>query len=169
MLNPAKKKVHDLVFLGVKLLSEMVRGTADVIKRGRERERGQVINEREWVSWANAIVILIFENTLRTIHIVPAISTPKSAWRSTTQRAAILWQGPGQARVRVGGTDASRSPRHNAVNSTFPPPMQVANDSAQAVAKTRKCRAPLPRPFYPDLMFAFGLISIDRVYLVCTT
>lgn len=35
-----KKKVHDLVFLGVKLLSEMVRGTADVIKRGRERERG---------------------------------------------------------------------------------------------------------------------------------
>lgn len=47
MLNPAKKKVHDLVFLGVKLLSEMVRGTADVIKRGRERERGQVINERE--------------------------------------------------------------------------------------------------------------------------
>lgn len=34
--NVAKKRVHDLVFLGVKLLSEMVRGTADVI---REAER----------------------------------------------------------------------------------------------------------------------------------
>lgn len=83
----------------------------------RQRERGQVINEREWVSWANAIVILIFENTLRTIHIVPAISTPKSAWRSMTQRAAILWQGPGQARVRVGG---QIHPDHLTTTPSFP-------------------------------------------------
>lgn len=150
------------------ILSNVTWLKAQLMWSERQRKRGQVINESEWVSWANAIVILIFENTLRTIHIVPAISTPKSAWRSMTQRAAILWQ----ARVRPGAVRGGD--RHIQIYSTLrclfhiSTSMQVANDSARRVSKTRKCCALLLWPFHPDL-FAFGVISIDWVYLPYTT
>lgn len=110
-----KKKRHDLLFFGMKMLSDTISSVVDVIREAEER--GQVINEREWVSWANAIVILIFENTLRTIRIVPTISTPKSAWRSMIQRAAILWQ----ARVRPGsGRGGQTRPDYLAITLSFP-------------------------------------------------
>lgn len=133
----------------------------------RQRKRGQVINECEWVSWANAIVIPIFENTLRTIHIVPAISTPKSAWRSMTQRAAILWR----ARVSPGsGRWVWTHPDYLDITPSFPDfllPYRLLTTPFREFPKTRKCCAILLWPFHPNLVFAFRVISIDRVYLVC--
>lgn len=95
----------------------------------------------------------------------PLQSQHGEAWHKGQQSCDRTGSGQGQER----GTDTSRSPQHNTVISTFPPAIQVANDSSQRVVKTRKCCVLLLWPFHPNLMFAFAVISIDWVYLVYTT
>lgn len=62
-------------------------------------------------------------------------------------------RGPGSGQGQGGGTDASRLPRHKAIISTFPPLMQVANDSAQKNCQNKEmlCVIALTISPWPDV------------------
>lgn len=140
----------------------MVRSTADVIRGAEKQGRS---DQWAWVSELSKCHCYsdLWKHTENNPHCTCNLHSKVSMEKHVTKGSNPV-TGQGQARVR-GGADTSRLLRHNAVISTFPPPMQVANDSAQRVSKTRKCCAFWPWPFHPHLMFAFGVISIDWVYL----
>lgn len=168
MFHNSPKKVPDVVFFSVRMLSETIRSIVDVI---REAEKEATSDKWVWVSELSKCHCYsdLWKHTENNPHCTCNLHSKVGLEKHDTKGSNPV-TGQGQARVREReGVDASRLPCHNAVISTFPPPMQVANDSAHRVAKTRKCRVLFLWPFHPDLMFAFGVISIDWVYLVYTT
>lgn len=160
-------KWRDLVFLSVKTVSETIRGTADVIRGARAEGTS---DKWAWVSELSKCHCYsdLWKHTENNPHCTCNLHSKVGMEKHDTKGSNPV-TGQGQARVREGGKDASRLARHNAIISTFPPPMRVANDSPHRVAKTRKCGLLFLWPFHPDLMFACGLISIDWVYLAYTT
>lgn len=151
----------------MKRLSKMVRSIVDVI---RQAEKEGTSDQWVWVSELSKCHCYsdLWKHTENNPHCTCNLHSKVSMEKHDTKGSNPV-RGPGSGQGQGGGTDTSRLPRHNAVISTFPPPMQVANDSAQKTAKTRKCCVLLLWPFHPDLMFAFRVISIDWVYLVYTT
>lgn len=106
----------------------------------RSRERGD-----KWSmsvsEWAEQMPLLFWSLKTHweqsTLYLQsPLQSQHGGAWHKGQQPCDRPGSGQGQG----GGTDTSRLPRHNAVISTFPPPMRVANDSTQSPKQGKAVR-----------------------------